>query len=177
MNGLTSCRVWTHGLLALGVLLAGVGRLVSISRVGLPKPAAVWLGCLVPELVLPFVIAVAHLRQSLSDRSGQWLQRHAHQVRLRHDLAGCASPSHILDLIAILAVPRISGNGWSPNRVVGKPGKYPPATAGGLGFGVAAKVAFARFQNRGGCFRDDRKAQSTMDHGRLYWGRWLWSSF
>ena len=28
-------------LLALGVLLAGVGRLVSISRVGLPKPAAV----------------------------------------------------------------------------------------------------------------------------------------
>jgi hypothetical protein len=47
-------------LLALGVLLAGVGRLVSISRVGLPKPAAVWLGYLVPELVLPFVIAVAH---------------------------------------------------------------------------------------------------------------------
>ncbi len=47
-------------LLALGILLAGVGRLVSISRVGLPKPAAVWLGYLVPELVLPFVIAVAH---------------------------------------------------------------------------------------------------------------------
>jgi len=47
-------------LLALGVLLAGVGRLVSISRVGMPKPAAVWLGYLVPELVLPFVIALAH---------------------------------------------------------------------------------------------------------------------
>ena len=47
-------------LLALGVLLAGVGRLVSMSRVGLPKPAAVWLGYLVPELALPFVIAVAH---------------------------------------------------------------------------------------------------------------------
>jgi hypothetical protein len=47
-------------LLALGVLLAGVGRLMSISRVGLPKPAAVWLGYLVPELVLPFVLAVAH---------------------------------------------------------------------------------------------------------------------
>ena len=46
-------------LLALGVLLAGVGRLVSMSRVGLPKPAAVWLGYLVPELALPFVIAVA----------------------------------------------------------------------------------------------------------------------
>ena len=47
-------------LLALGVLLAGIGRLVSISRVGLPKPTAVWLGYLVPELVLPFVIALAH---------------------------------------------------------------------------------------------------------------------
>jgi hypothetical protein len=47
-------------LLALGVLLAGIGRLVSISRVGLPKPAAVWLGYLIPELVLPFVIAAAH---------------------------------------------------------------------------------------------------------------------
>jgi hypothetical protein len=47
-------------LLAIGVLLAGVGRLVSISRVGLPKPTAVWLGYLIPELVLPFVIAGAH---------------------------------------------------------------------------------------------------------------------
>ena len=47
-------------LLALGVLLGGVGRLVSIGRVGLPKPAAVWLGYLLPELVLPFVIAIAH---------------------------------------------------------------------------------------------------------------------
>ena len=47
-------------LLALGVLLAGMGRLVSISKVGLPKPTSVWLGYLVPELVLPFVIAGAH---------------------------------------------------------------------------------------------------------------------
>jgi hypothetical protein len=47
-------------LIAFGVLLAGVGRLVSISRIGLPKPTAVWLGYLVPELTLPFVIAIAH---------------------------------------------------------------------------------------------------------------------
>jgi hypothetical protein len=47
-------------LLALGVLLAGIGRLVSIAKVGLPKPTAVWLGYLVPELLLPFVIAGAH---------------------------------------------------------------------------------------------------------------------
>lgn len=47
-------------LLALGVLLAGIGRLVSISQVGLPEPASVWLGYLIPELLLPFVIASAH---------------------------------------------------------------------------------------------------------------------
>jgi hypothetical protein len=47
-------------LIALGVFLAGVGRLVSISLVGLPEPAAVWLGYLIPELVLPVVMAVAH---------------------------------------------------------------------------------------------------------------------
>ena len=48
-------------LLALGVLLAGIGRLVSMSQVGLPEPAAVWLGYLVPELLLPFVITLAHI--------------------------------------------------------------------------------------------------------------------
>jgi hypothetical protein len=47
-------------LLALGVLLAAVGRLVSISQVGLPEPAGVWLGYLIPELLLPFVIGIAH---------------------------------------------------------------------------------------------------------------------
>jgi hypothetical protein len=47
-------------LLALGVLLAGTGRLVSIWHVGLPEPHALWLGYLVPELALPFVIAGAH---------------------------------------------------------------------------------------------------------------------
>ncbi len=47
-------------LLAFAVLMAGIGRLVSIRRVGLPKPAAVWLGYLVPELLVPFVMAGAH---------------------------------------------------------------------------------------------------------------------
>jgi Domain of unknown function (DUF4345) len=51
-------------LLALGVLFAGVGRLVSISQVGLPAPAVVWLGYLVPELLLPVVIAAAHTATS-----------------------------------------------------------------------------------------------------------------
>jgi hypothetical protein len=47
-------------LIAFGVFLAGMGRLLSISKVGLPKPATVWLGYLVPELILPVIIAVAH---------------------------------------------------------------------------------------------------------------------
>jgi Domain of unknown function (DUF4345) len=47
-------------LLALGILLGGTGRLISMTRVGLPKPASVWLGYLLPELLLPFIICVAH---------------------------------------------------------------------------------------------------------------------
>ena len=33
-------------LLAVGVLFAGVGRLISIAKVGLPRPKGVWLGYL-----------------------------------------------------------------------------------------------------------------------------------
>lgn len=47
-------------LLALGVLLAGLGRLLSIAKVGMPEPKAVWLAYLIPELVLPFIMAIAH---------------------------------------------------------------------------------------------------------------------
>ncbi|HEY6353033.1 MAG TPA: DUF4345 family protein, partial [Burkholderiaceae bacterium] len=47
-------------LLAFGVFLAGCGRLLSMAKVGLPQPRAVWLGYLAPELVLPVVMAVAH---------------------------------------------------------------------------------------------------------------------
>ena len=48
-------------LLALGVLFAGIGRLVSIGYVGLPEPAALWLGYMIPELLLPFIITLAHI--------------------------------------------------------------------------------------------------------------------
>jgi hypothetical protein len=47
-------------LIALGVLLGGTGRLVSMAKVGLPKPAGVWLGYLVPELLIPFIMSCAH---------------------------------------------------------------------------------------------------------------------
>ncbi len=48
-------------LLALGVLMGGIGRVVSMRKVGLPEPKKVWIGYLVPELLLPFVMAGAHM--------------------------------------------------------------------------------------------------------------------
>ncbi len=47
-------------LIALGVAMAAVGRLVSMSQVGLPEPAAAWIGYLVPELVVPIILVLAH---------------------------------------------------------------------------------------------------------------------
>lgn len=47
-------------LIAFAVLMAAVGRLISISKVGLPEPPSLWLGYLIPELVFPVIIAVAH---------------------------------------------------------------------------------------------------------------------
>jgi hypothetical protein len=46
-------------LIAFAVLMAAVGRLISMQHVGLPAPRAVWLGYLIPELVFPIVIAGA----------------------------------------------------------------------------------------------------------------------
>ncbi len=57
-------------LLALGVFLAGAGRLVSISQVGLPEPAAVWLGYLIPELGLPIIITLAQLATNRNAANG-----------------------------------------------------------------------------------------------------------
>ncbi len=48
-------------LIAFSVFLAGCGRLISIGKVGIPEPHAVWLGYLVPELLLPLVIAAAQI--------------------------------------------------------------------------------------------------------------------
>src|SRR5689334_15587255 len=44
-------------LIALGVFMAGLGRLLSISQVGLPEPAGLWLGYLIPELLVPVIMA------------------------------------------------------------------------------------------------------------------------
>jgi Domain of unknown function (DUF4345) len=58
-------------LIALSVFLAGTGRLVSISQVGLPQPNAVWLGYLLPELFLPWIMAAAQIatnKRSVANR-------------------------------------------------------------------------------------------------------------
>jgi hypothetical protein len=47
-------------LIALAVLMGGIGRLVSISKVGIPEPVSVWMGYLIPELTIPIIIVVAH---------------------------------------------------------------------------------------------------------------------
>lgn len=46
--------------IAAGVFVAGCGRLLSMSKVGLPEPPALWLGYLTPELALPWILAIAH---------------------------------------------------------------------------------------------------------------------
>lgn len=46
-------------LIALGVFLGAVGRLVSIAAVGLPEPVSVWIGYLAPELIFPLIILIA----------------------------------------------------------------------------------------------------------------------
>lgn len=53
-------------LIAAGVFVAGCGRLLSMSKVGLPEPPALWLGYLTPELLLPCVLAVAHFHRPQS---------------------------------------------------------------------------------------------------------------
>jgi hypothetical protein len=53
-------------LIALSVFLAGSGRLLSMSIVGLPDPPAVWLGYLIPELLVSVIMAAAQLTANRS---------------------------------------------------------------------------------------------------------------
>ena len=48
-------------LIGLAVFLAGSGRLLSMSIVGLPEPPALWLGYLIPELLVSVLMIVAQL--------------------------------------------------------------------------------------------------------------------
>ena len=59
-------------LIGLSVLLAGSGRLLSMSIVGLPEPPALWLGYLIPELLVSILMIVAQLvaNRTLAARQG-----------------------------------------------------------------------------------------------------------
>lgn len=48
-------------LIAFAVLLAGIGRLVSMAQVGLPEPRALWLAYVGSELILPCIMVAAYI--------------------------------------------------------------------------------------------------------------------
>jgi hypothetical protein len=47
-------------LIALVVGIAGIGRLISMAKVGVPEPPALWIGYAAVELIFPLVIGLAH---------------------------------------------------------------------------------------------------------------------
>jgi hypothetical protein len=76
-------------LLGLAVFLAGMGRLWSMRIVGLPDPPALWLGYLVPELLVSVLMVVAQLvaNRSLA-RPGQLSIRGLKVHTVTHILCG-----------------------------------------------------------------------------------------
>ncbi|TGN18456.1 DUF4345 domain-containing protein [Leptospira idonii] len=50
-------------LIALAIFVAAVGRLISMSIVGLPEPHGLWLGYLGAELILPILMAGGQLKR------------------------------------------------------------------------------------------------------------------
>src|SRR6476660_6423027 len=53
-------------LIALGVALGGFGRVVSMAKVGIPDPTALWVGYAASEFILPLIVIVAHRAQRRS---------------------------------------------------------------------------------------------------------------
>src|SRR5215212_4037879 len=51
-------------LFALAVFIAAIGRLISMAKVGLPEPHALWLAYVASELILPLIIVLAHRASS-----------------------------------------------------------------------------------------------------------------
>jgi hypothetical protein len=46
-------------LFALAVFIAALGRLISMAKVGLPEPHALWLAYVASELILPMILVMA----------------------------------------------------------------------------------------------------------------------
>jgi len=55
-------------LIALAVLIAAIGRLISMAKVGLPEPHALWLAYVASELIIPIIMVAgqyaAHRRNT-----------------------------------------------------------------------------------------------------------------
>lgn len=47
-------------LIALVVGIAGIGRLISMAKVGVPDPPALWIGSAAVELIFPVILVTAH---------------------------------------------------------------------------------------------------------------------
>ena len=45
-------------LIALAVFIAAIGRLISMAKVGLPEPHALWLAYVISELAIPVILVV-----------------------------------------------------------------------------------------------------------------------
>ena len=48
-------------LIALGAILGGTGRLISMYKVGLPNPPALWLTYVSSEFIIPFIIIISQI--------------------------------------------------------------------------------------------------------------------
>jgi hypothetical protein len=48
-------------LMAATIFVGSLGRVLSIAKVGLPEPHALWITYLVPELVIPWIIIAAQV--------------------------------------------------------------------------------------------------------------------
>jgi hypothetical protein len=56
--------------IALAGFLGGMGRVLSMSQVGVPEPRAVFFGYLTPELLVPVVMVIAYLASRRHAASG-----------------------------------------------------------------------------------------------------------
>jgi hypothetical protein len=46
------------------VFIAAIGRLISIAKVGLPEPHALWLAYVISELVIPVILVAGQYATS-----------------------------------------------------------------------------------------------------------------
>jgi hypothetical protein len=53
-------------ILALAVFLGGCGRLMSMTKFGLPKPAVVWLAKMILEFTIPVILGFAQYKVDLA---------------------------------------------------------------------------------------------------------------